>query len=164
MLFHAGYMRMVDGVYSTLPASLLLLLLQVFYDPGLADVLLDVEHELRGRGGFLPLMPLFPTATTTAAAAAASLPAAAAAAATSSASSAASGSRGPARQGSGTGGRVQKGGQKLDAALPWSQADRLARAWCSDRDKVLPSHPAAAGATGGTGAKVQSGTVRAGGR
>ena len=82
---------------------------EAFYEPGLLDALGAVEEELACRGGFLPLMPLFPGTEP----------------------------RTAQQQQPAPGAGAGKEGQVARKPLPWSAADLLVRAWCKDRDRVL---------------------------
>lgn len=135
--------------------------------PSRAPPLQVVEQELAARGGFLPLMPLFPGISgvggagqgAAAGSASPSLedpPSPSPSPASSSPNPAlAAGAAAAAEEGGGFG--TQQGlaaAGPADAAsgeaaggwagaeivpLPWSDADRLVAAWCGDRDRVWPA-------------------------
>ncbi|GIL58694.1 hypothetical protein Vafri_13681 [Volvox africanus] len=141
---------------------------EVFYDPNLLEMLEALEAELVAKGSFLPLMPLFPPPSQ---AVPATLPPARAAAVP----GYVDGERGrqnpdpefgfrgkvSEHRAAPTAGPVrvvhEKSAYLLDMAkLPvgfgsgvqWSEADRLVRAWCRDRDRQRT----AAGKKGSPGA------------
>ncbi|GFR42136.1 hypothetical protein Agub_g2982, partial [Astrephomene gubernaculifera] len=117
---------------------------QVFYQPHLLQQLAAAEAELRNRGGFLPLMPLFPTPTQ-----AATMPDPSSVRVAPQQQLADSDDGSARSQHAATATEQQfiseSEGYILDApslppgfgqGLPWNEADLLLQAWCSERERL----------------------------